>query len=1178
MKVSINGITYDALVDTGAAVSLIAGRVYDSWQNAGIKLQASPVRLQTVSGQELPTKGKVRLDVRPFGLIDLCVVERMGADIIIGSDTLDEVDADVLYKDRRIRIRGGLYPCWKGEKGDCMRVTVGPVETAPAFLQGIEKHPVFRNELGHCIVGEPATIRTSCAPIKQHPYRLNLLKRRIVEEQVDQMLQQKVIRPSQSPWSSPITLTSKKDGSTRFCVDYRRLNAATEKDAYPVPLIQDIFDQLQGATVFTTLDLRSGYHQMDLAEEDRPKSAFVCHRGLFEFNRLPFGLTNAPAQFQRMMNNILQEHLGRRALVYLDDIVIYSKSEDEHIRDVRTVLSTIHTAGLTLKLSKCRFGLPEVDLLGYTISGRGIAQQEDKVQAIRDMAAPKDIKALQRYLGLSGYYRQTIPGYAEKAVPLVALTRKNTPWKWGPEEQKAFEMIREELTSDRVMAHPRVHDPYLLYTDASAYAVGAILAQTDEQGIERPIHYVSKQLTDSQQKWSAIEREAFAIIYALHKLRPYLQGARFTVYTDHKPLKSLFQCEVKNTRVQRWAQLISEFGPSIEYRRGEHNQRADMLSRLPAAAEVATLQTTLLNASVGEQQRQEYSNEWAQAEAADDLDDDGAEFVILEGELYSLRQPYQGAPHYPRLLAPPSIQLRLLQEAHEETGHRGLFSLLRRLQAFAVWKGMRSDAKRLIRNCPHCQGNRRNPMATRPQHTETPQHPFERVGVDITGPFLPSPAGNKYLLNAVDHLTGWAECFPLPDKRAVTVWSTLERELFPRHGHPRIIITDQGMEFSNAIFKNGCNRLCIEHRRTTPYHPQANGVVERFHRTLKDCLRKLLNNNTAQWETELPRALWAYRISDSQSRGSSPFALLYGREPDRTDVLDLPGEPHASQRYAIQKMEEAKLRRQEKSRHLPLSSRNINVGDMITIDAPEAITLAHLRNHAFRVVEVRGKVVAYVKPFSSQPNQVHRIHIDRVRSAPAEISWDDIRPRPLRSRSGPDVRTLTAAPPLTMPPVQPICGPADQGQATPREQQPTDQSHEMSMQRLVNRRKVTSAPGPANAGTRPKAVERRRQRGQSQCCAKRQRCSDSSDSEMTSDTDSQRGASSNPLQPAAATNDTGIVYQGPVTRSRSRPDQAIDPLERSKPQKRPPGSDWTDEEPPTAYQKDVISDGTSESF
>ena len=525
-----------------------------------------------------------------------------------------------------------------------------------------------------------------------------------------------------------------------------------------------------------------------------------------------------------------------------------------------------------------------------------------------------------------------------------------------------------------------------------------------------------------------------------------------------------------------------------------------------ALPEEATLQSVLTTTAVGDEQRRELSSEWAQAEAADELDDEEAEYTIIEDELYSLRQPYAGASPYPRLMAPASLQPRLLREAHEETGHRGLFSLLRRLQAFAVWKGMKGAAKRFLRSCPHCQGNRRNPVATRPQHTDTPTRPFEKVGIDMTGPFLPSLKGNKYLLNVVDHLTGWAECFPVPDKKATTVWTTLEKELFPRHGHPTILVTDSGAEFANQIFREGCRKLHIQHRQATPYHPQTNGVVERFHRTLKECLRKLVNNTTATWEDQLARALWAYRISDSQARGSSPFALLYGREPDRHDVINPDGEPHAAQRFAYEKMEEAKSKRIEKSRGQGLACRQLEIGDMMTISAPEPVTLAHLRDHAYRVVELRGKVVSYTKPLSNQPHKIWRVHIDRVQRVPEDITWDDVRPRPHRSRHGPDVRTLTG--PTITPPV------------------------------------ITLPPRDALSQPPPQPQKkRRRRRARYQLQAKRARCRDSSE------TSGEEGPTPAPAERAtpAPPQSAATPYQGPITRSRDLTEPPIRRLNGSPP-------------------------------
>ena len=253
---------------------------------------------------------------------------------------------------------------------------VEEVKDAPNYLKTLTKHTVFREEIGHCVHGKRLGIKTKGSPIKQRPYRQPLTKRIVVEEEIEKMLKSGVIQPSESPWASPITLVPKKTGEVRFCVDYRKINNITEKDAYPLPNIQEIFDTLGGASVFTTLDLRSGYWQIDMDAESIPKTAFVCHKGLYEFTRLPFGLTNAPSQFQRIMNSILAEHIGKICLVYIDDIIIFSKTELEHQQHVETILEAIHKAGMTLKLSKCEFGKEKVQLLGYVVSKDGIAPQE----------------------------------------------------------------------------------------------------------------------------------------------------------------------------------------------------------------------------------------------------------------------------------------------------------------------------------------------------------------------------------------------------------------------------------------------------------------------------------------------------------------------------------------------------------------------------------------------------------------------------------------------------------------------------------------------------------------------------------------------------------------------------------------------------------------------------------
>ena len=303
--------------------------------------------------------------------------------------------------------------------------------------------------------------------------------------------------------------------------------------------MRGIFDQLGGAKVFSTLDLRSGYWQIPVDPADREKTAFTCHLGLFEYNRLPFGLTNAPSQFQRIMNFVLSDFIGKGVLVYLDDLIVYSSSEQQHAQRLDQVLQRLRRYNLTLKSQKCAIGKTEVRLLGRVISGEGIQPQPEKLDAIQNLKAPTSVRQVRSFLGMAGYYRAMIPQFAYLAEPITRLTRKNEPYVWGPEQEQSFRKLKAALISPPIIAFPDPNLPYALHTDASQVAIGAILTQ-EQSGQERVIAYLSKQLDTTQRRWSAIEREAYAVVYALEHLQEYLLGARFVIYTDHKPLLSLY--------------------------------------------------------------------------------------------------------------------------------------------------------------------------------------------------------------------------------------------------------------------------------------------------------------------------------------------------------------------------------------------------------------------------------------------------------------------------------------------------------------------------------------------------------------------------------------------------------------------------------------------------------------
>ena len=801
-----------------------------------------------ISGTPLNVKGTTNVRIDVVGIpVEVTVVEGTAHEMVLGDDALRRGCGIIDLRRNILRWHNHNWPLARLGAAQC-KSSVGPLGE--------------RNGLCTLV---PISIETTGPPISQSAYRTPLAKRKLVEDAVEDMLQEGVIRPSSSPWASPITLVPKKDGTTRFCVDYRRVNAVTVQDQYPLPQIQYIFDQAGVSVIYSTLDLKSGYWQLEVEETSVSKTAFRCHCGHFEFLRMPFGLTIAPAVFQRTMDRVLAGLLGKCAMVYIDDIVIYSRSKAEHLLHLQLVFDRLREAGLRLKPTKCFFGLPSVKLLGYIVTAEGISADPDKIRAITELPPPRNVKEIRSFLGMTGFYRQCLQNYAAVAEPLEALKRKHSTLSWGPSQQHAFDTLKELLVSSSVMAAPQTDKPYKLFTDACDYAIGAILVQEDNAGLERVIQYISHSLSSTQRKWATIEKEAYTVVYAVNKLRPYLYGAQFTVYTDHKPLTCLFTKDMHNTKIQHWGVLLAEFGAQIKYRKGKNNIRADMLSRIPPRHEAATIDcdqwvdpaaipdkraadllTQLHDAvdllAVAEDQKREF--EELRTRAGDRDDDDDSHYVLIADVLYSVRKPTFTAPDYPRLVLPLAYQAAVIDRAHKEVGHMAVGKTLDRLREAYVWPGMRKSIRTRLQLCPICQVHRRRPDHVPMGDMPLATYPMQMVGADFIGPFVSSSNGNKYVLTIIDHCTGWVEAFPLKDKSNETVWNAWANLFIPRHSVPEVLITDNEKEFCAKAWTDYLKKLGVEHRRTTPVHPQSNGQVERFNRTLKEMLAKAVNNYT----------------------------------------------------------------------------------------------------------------------------------------------------------------------------------------------------------------------------------------------------------------------------------------------------------------------------------------------
>ena len=696
------------------------------------------------------------------------------------------------------------------------------------------------------------------------------------------------------------------------------------------------------------------------------------------------------------MNQVLSKHLGKRAMVFLDDIVVYSQDPISHLQDLDLILSDLEEAGLTLKRSKCHFFQEQIDLLGYVISDRGIKAQPAKTRAIRELSPPTDLTSLRRFIGMCSYYRQLVPQFAHISEPLYELTRKNVKWEWGAKQQQAFDTLKHELCSDRVMAFPNPSQPYILYTDASDKAIGGILCQEDPDGIERPIQYVSAKLSSAAQKYSVIEKECYAVVYCLDKLRCYLLGAEFVVFVDHKPLLSLFTKQMKNTRVQRWSILFAEFGAKIKYRPGPSNVKADMLSRIPDNTEIALIDMSsewvnldlpkpgndllshdkLDKALLIRDQHVEFEDEIS---AADEKD---SGYLIYNDILYSGNRTNKYEPQYPRIVLPSSFRKQVIDRCHTEAGHAGTIKSMLSVQEGYVWPGMKAEIDQYIKKCPTCRVHTQRPVQVEMGDMPVAQSPGQVLGLDLIGPLITSTQGNKYIMVLIDHYSGWIEAYPLLNKSNEAVWSKLRQEYLPRHGCMRLLITDQGAEFKGRDWDEYLRGNRIEHKRGTPYHPQSNGRNERGNRSLKEMLRKLIDGNRSDWEDKLSVALWALRTNTSMVTGYSPFLLHYARPPRApvSDMLDKNEHYTFENRLAMQSdMFQKVAKATEESRKYNkarLASKatagKIEVGDHVILKANEPLSLTAKWDFGYIVTKVNGLVLELLHPETGAKLRVHR--------------------------------------------------------------------------------------------------------------------------------------------------------------------------------------------------------------
>ncbi|UYV79687.1 hypothetical protein LAZ67_18000272, partial [Cordylochernes scorpioides] len=726
-------------------------------------------------------------------------------------------------------------------------------------------------------------------PVRQRPYRVSPAERRVIQSEVEKMMETKIIRPSSSPWASPVILVRKKDGSLRFCVDYRRLNKITKKDVYPLPRIDDALDTLSGSRYFSTMDMRSGYWQIEVDDKDREKTAFITPDGLYEFNVMPFGLCNAPATFERMIDNVLRGLKWDMCLCYLDDIVVYGSTFKEHLTRLYKVLRCIQQAGLCLNYKKCHFASRQITILGHVVNEFGTQPDPEKVKAIVHFPNPRNISETRSFLGLSSYYRRFIKSYANKSRPLNSLLKKDEKFIWGEEQDESFRILKQELGSSPVLGHFIEGAETHVHTDASGYGLGAVLVQIQNDA-ERPIAYASRTLTKAEKNYSTTEKECLAVVWALGKFRPYLYGRPFTVVTDHHSLCWLVGLKDPSGRLARWALKLQEYDINIVYKSGRKHKDADCLSRSPLA-DTAEIEghITSIQYIAEEQSKDPHLVGIREKLANENLKG----YQMIGGVLYKKNYDPEGKPWL--LVVPKQMRHEILKDVHDTpmAGHLGFAKTYDRVRKRFYWPGLYRTVSQYIAHCKECQ--RRKGVPQKPPGLLVPipptTSPFQKIGIDYLGRFPISHTGNRWIIVATDYLTRFAITKAAATAEATELATFLIEDVILKHGAPREIITDRGRNFMSQTIREINNLNGTIHRFTTAYHPQTNGLTERLNKTLTDMISMYVDVDQKNWDNILPYVTFAYNTARQETTGYSPFFLVHGREVETPLDSILPYQP-----------------------------------------------------------------------------------------------------------------------------------------------------------------------------------------------------------------------------------------------------------------------------------------------
>ncbi|GJX15251.1 reverse transcriptase domain-containing protein [Tanacetum coccineum] len=723
------------------------------------------------------------------------------------------------------------------------------------------------------------------APVARAPYRLAPSERKELSEQLKELSDKGFIRPSSSPWGAPVLFVKKKDGSFRMCIDYRELNKLTVKNRYPLPRIDDLFDQLQGSSVYLKINLRSGYHQLRVRKEDIPKTSFRTRYGHYEFQVMPFGLTNAPAVFMDLMNRVCKPYLDKFVIVFIDDILIYSKNKQEHEEHLKQILELLKKEELYAKFSKCEFWISKVLFLGHMIDSEGIHVDPAKIEAIKDWTSPKSPTEIRQFLGLAGYYQRFIEGFSKIAKPMTKLTQKKVKFVWGDKQEAAFQLLKQKLCSAPILALPEGSEDFIAYCDTSKKGLGAVLIQR-----EKVISYASRQLEIHEKNYTTHDLELGAVVFALKIWRHYVYGTKCTVFTDHKSLQHILDQKELNMRQRRWLELLSDYDCDIRYHPGKANVVADALSRKEREP---PLRVRALVMTISLDLPKQILNAQTEARKPENIKKEDVGGMLIENAKFP--EAIREQKLEPRadgtlclngrswLPCYGDLRTVIMHESHKSkySIHPGSDKMYQDMKKLYWWPNMKADIATYVSKCLTCakvkaEHQRPSGLLVQPK---IPEWKWDNITMDFVTKLPKTSQGYDTIWVIVDRLTKSAIFTPMRETDPLDKLARLYlKEVVTRHGIPVSIICDRDPRFASNFWRSLQNALGTNLDMSTTYHPQTDGQSERTIQTLEDMLRACAINFGKGWVNHLPLVEFSYNNSYHASIKAAPFEALYGRK------------------------------------------------------------------------------------------------------------------------------------------------------------------------------------------------------------------------------------------------------------------------------------------------------------